>query len=297
MGKGGKEMEWYQLENFIEVAKQKHFTKAAQIQSISQPALSRSIIKLEEELGVSLFFREGRSVRLTKYGELFLKKAQQAQALIQEGIAEIHEKISPDTGEISVAFLHTLGPHLIPNLIAEYKKIYPHITFQLYQGANDLVLSQVEQGIADMCLSLPPVKNDRIGWTKLKTESLYVVVPKHHRLANRHKVSFHSLKEDEFICFKQGYGLRYIFDEMCADLDIHPTITFEGEEATTVAGFVLKGLGIAILPKISDIMNENLCFLEITDYPCQRTIALSTLSDHFLSPIAKKFKEFVLENF
>lgn len=290
-------MEWHQLENFIAVAKHKHFTKAAQSQSISQPALSRSIIKLEQELGVPLFYREGRSIRLTRYGELFLKRAQQAQSAIQEGIEEIQEKISTDTGEISLAFLHTLGPHLIPNLIYSYKKLYPNISFQLYQGANDYVLSQVEQGIADMCLSYPPLQNDRIQWSLLKTESLYLVVPTHHPLAKNKSVSFKSLVDEEFICFKKGYGLRYLFDEMCMKFQINPNITFEGEEATTVAGFVLKGLGIAVLPKISDIMNENLCFIEINDNPCQRTIALSSFSDEMLSPIAKRFKAFVLTNF
>lgn len=290
-------MEWHQLENFIAVAKYQHFTKAANYQSISQPALSRSIMKLEQELGVPLFIREGRSVQLTRYGQLFLQKAQQAQSLIQEGIADIQEKISPETGEISVAFLHTLGPHLIPNLIANYKKMFPNISFQLYQGANDYVINQVEKGIADMCLSLPPLHNHRLESTQLNTESLYVVVPAQHRLAKESQVSFQSLKEEDFICFKKGYGLRYLFDEMCAHLQLNPKITFEGEEATTVAGFVLNGLGIAVLPKISDIPNEDLCFLEINDYNCERTIALSNLSEHFMSPIAKKFKQFVIQNY
>ncbi|WP_338451088.1 LysR family transcriptional regulator [Niallia oryzisoli] len=290
-------MEWHQLENFIAVAKYKHFTKAAQHQSISQPALSRSIIKLEQELGVPLFFRDGKIVRLTRYGDLFLKKAQQAQVAIQEGMEELQEKIAIDTGEISVAFLHTLGPHLIPNLIASYKKIYPNITFQLYQGANDYVLDQVEKGIADMCLSVPRMQNQRNESTVLRKEMLYVVVPKDHQLAGQTAVAFRSLQEEEFICFKKGFGLRYIFDEMCSYLNINPIITFEGEEAATVAGFVMKGLGIAVLPKISDIMFENLCFLEITDYFCQRSIALSTLSELTLSPAAKRFKAFVIENF
>jgi len=290
-------MEWHQLENFIAVAKYKHFTKAAKHQSISQPALSRSIIKLEQELGVPLFFRDGKTVRLTRYGELFLIKAHQAQVAIQEGMEEIQEKIAEDTGEISVAFLHTLGPHLIPNLIASYKKFYPNINFQLYQGANDYVLSQVENGIADMCLSVPRNQNDRIQSIVLRTEKLYVAVPKNHKLAYQTSVSFKSLQEEEFICFKKGFGLRYIFDEMCSHLNMDPIITFEGEEAATVAGFVLKGLGITVLPKIGDIMFDNLCFVEISDYPCQRSIALSTLSDLTLSPAAKRFKSFVIDNF
>lgn len=290
-------MELHQIDNFIAVAKHKHFTKAAHQQSISQPALSRSIIKLEQELGVQLFFREGRTVRLTPYGEMFLNNAIQAQTSIQKGIEEIQEKISTDTGEISVAFLHTLGPHLMPKLIAKFKKMYPNVTFQLYQGANDYLLQQVEQGIVDMCLSSQPVDSKKFEWTTLKTESLYLVVSKHHRLAHHSNISIKQLEEEEFICFKQGYGLRYVFDKMCSEVNLQPRITFEGEEATTVAGFVAEGLGITVLPKISDIQNDTIRFIDITDYSCQRSIALSTRTNAFLSPISKKFKSFVIEFF
>jgi LysR family transcriptional regulator, transcription activator of glutamate synthase operon len=287
----------HQLDNFIAVAKHKHFTKAAQQQSVSQPALSRSIIKLEQELGVQLFVREGRTVRLTPYGEMFLHHAIQAQTFLQKGVEEIQEKISIECGEISVAFLHTLGPHLIPKLIAKFKKMNPNVTFQLYQGANDYLLHQVEQGVVDMCLSSPPAISKKFETTKLKTESLYLVVPIQHHLANNASVSFHQLKEEEFICFKKGYGLRSIFDQICSDFDFQPKITFEGEEATTVAGFVTEGMGIAVLPKISDIENEYLRFINISDYSCERVISLSTRADSYMSPVAKKFKSFVIEFF
>lgn len=290
-------MEWHQIENFIAVAKYKHFTKAAEHQSISQPALSRSIIKLEQELGVRLFLRERKNVNLTRYGEIFLKKAMQAQTSIRKGIEEIQEKSSIEAGEITVAFLHTLGQHFIPKLIANYKKMYPNVNFQLYQGANNYVLNQVSQGFADICLSLPPVQNEQLTWTTLKTEPVYLVVPNNHHLANKFDISFKSLEGEDFICLKQGYGIRDMFDEMCMKLKIQPNITFEGEEATTVAGFVAEGLGITLLPKISEINYDNLSFLNISDYKCQRTIAISSLDDELLTPVVKRFKEFVTEYF
>jgi LysR family transcriptional activator of glutamate synthase operon len=295
--KGGIPLEWHQIENFIAVAKHQHFTKAAKQQLVSQPALSRSIMKLEEELGVPLFIRDGKMVRLTRYGDMFLEKAKQAQACIYEGIEEIQAKTLPDSGEISVAFLHTLGAHLIPQLIADYKKIYPNVSFQLYQGANDYLLHQVELGLADMCLTSPPVAKGRIEWTTLKKEPLYLVVPENHRLAGCSSALFQQLQEEEFISFKEGYGLRYIFDQMCSDLQIQPKITFEGEEAATIAGFVAAGLGIAILPKTKEMSDSSLRFLTIMDYPCERTIALASLSDSFLSPVAKRFKSFVIDYF
>ncbi len=151
-------MEWHQIENFIAVAELKHFTKAAKKRLISQPALSRSIIKLEQELGVPLFIRNGKTITLTRYGIMFLEKAEQAQARIREGMEEIREITSPDGGEISVAFLHTLGANVIPQLIGDYKKIYPNVTFQLFEGATNYLLEKVEKGLVDLCLTSPPVK-------------------------------------------------------------------------------------------------------------------------------------------
>lgn len=290
-------MEWHQLENFIAVAELKHFTKAAKKQMISQPALSRSIIKLEQELGIPLFIRDGRTITLTRYGTIFLKKAQQAQARIREGIEEIQEVISPDGGEISVAFLHTLGANLIPQLIVDYKKIYPNVTFQLFEGANNYLLEKVEKGLADLCLTSPPVPRENIEWTTLITEPLYLVVPYNHYLANQSSVSISSLENEDFISFKKGYGLRYIFDQICTHLQLKPTITFEGEEVPTIAGFIAVGLGIAVLPKTKELDESKMKLLPIDDYPCNRSIAIATLSDHYLSPATRKFKSFVIDYF
>lgn len=290
-------MEWHQIENFIAVAKYNHFTKAAKEQLVSQPALSRSILKLEEELGVPLFIREGKTISLTKYGEMFLKRAKQAQSALHTGIAEIQEKVSPDRGEISIAFLHTLGTRPIPKIVADYKKIYPKVTFQMYQGANINLLQKVKDGVADICLSSPPIPHEQIEWETLRIEPLYLTVSKAHPLAKQSSVSFQELGNEEFICFKDGYGLRYVFDQMCESLQVHPKITFMGEEIATIFGLVSAGLGIAILPKVKEFNQSQLHFLEITDYPCERTIALATARNHYLSPAAKAFKEFIIEHF
>lgn len=290
-------MEWHQIENFVAVAQHKHFTKAAKERLISQPALSRSILKLEGELRVPLFIREGKNVRLTRYGEMFLKRAKQAQNALHTGVAEIQEKISPESGEISIAFLHTLGTRPIPEIIADYKKLYPNVTFQMYQGANIHLLEKVKEGLADICLTSPPILHEQIEWTRLNVEPLYLTVSKNHPFAQKKHISFKELENEEFICFKEGYGLRYIFDQMCETLQVYPKITFMGEEIATILGFVATGLGIAILPKVNEFDQSHLHFLEITDYPCERTIALATARNHYLSPAARTFKEFIIEHF
>lgn len=189
-------MELYQIDHFIAVSRHKHFTKAALEQRISQPALSRSIKKLEEELGVPLFIRKTKSIRLTKYGEQFLIKAKQARLALDEGVQQIRESVNPNAGEISVSFLHTLGSRLMPQLIAGFKKKYPNVAFRLYQAANEHLQHMVETGEADICLSSPPLPNELLEWTVLDTEPLYLVLPADHPLADRKEVAIRSFAHE-----------------------------------------------------------------------------------------------------
>jgi len=288
-------LELYQIDHFIAVSRHKHFTKAALEQRISQPALSRSIKKLEEELGVPLFIRKTKSIRLTKYGEQFLIKAKQARLALDEGVQQIRESINPNAGEISVSFLHTLGSRLMPQLIAGFKKKYPNVAFRLYQAANEHLQHMVETGEADICLSSPPLPNELLEWTVLDTEPLYLVLPADHPLADRKEVAIRSIAHEDFVGFKPGYGLRYVFDQMCRELSISPKLAFEGEEVSTILGLVSAGLGAAILPKTAEHVHSPVAFCRVSDYRSERTIGLAVLKDYDLSPAARNFKEFVIE--
>ncbi len=121
-------MEWNQLEYFQTVARVQHMTHASEILSISQPALSRSIARLEAELGVQLFERQGRSIILNSYGQLFLKRVNRIIKEFHEGKQELKDLLDPEYGMVSLGFLHTLGPEIIPNLIGAFRTHYPKVT-------------------------------------------------------------------------------------------------------------------------------------------------------------------------
>lgn len=288
-------MEWHQLENVLAVAEKKNFTKAAKKQAVSQPALSRSILKLEEELGVNLFIRGKRDISLTPYGVIFVEKAEKARRLMQEAAEEINHLASPGKGRISIAFLPTFGPHVLPRLIADYKKLYPGVSFQLSQGAGETNVQKVQGEEADLCITAPPYERPDIEWTVVREEQLYVTVPIGHRFADYKSISFIEASKEEFVSFKKGFGLRRMFDVMCDEMNVHPEITFEGEEATTIAGFVSAGLGLSVLPKNPEIAHEPLCFLEISDYRLTRKIAIGTKKNRTLSPAVRQFKQFAEE--
>ncbi len=290
-------MEWNQLEYFRKVANLQHITRAAQQLSLSQPALSRSIAKLEEELGFPLFHRQGKSIVLNHYGKIFLQHVERAMQEIAAGQQIIQDLLHPDHGTISLSFLHSLGSNMVPGLISKFRTSNPDIQFKLYQNATNFLLAQLDAGEVDLCLCAPVVTNDKIEWKPLFAEELFVIVPTDHPLANRNSIDLTELAGEAVVTFKKDYGLRVLTDHLFKEANLHPFITFEGEEIITVAGLVEAKLGIALIPHVFGLDNINVSFVPISKPKCQRIIGVAWTKDKYLSPAAQKFKQFVIDSF
>ncbi|MEW9675546.1 LysR family transcriptional regulator [Lentibacillus sp. L22] len=290
-------MEWQQIEYFQTVARVQHITRAAGILSISQPALSRSIARLEEELGVPLFKRKGRSILLNRYGELFLKRANRILKEYQDGKQEIRDLIDPEYGEISLGFLHTLGVEKIPNLIGAFRKQYPKLRFQFNQNNSAALVRQLESGEFDLCLTTPIETNIKVNWQKLWNDELFVIVPADHRLAGCESITLEEIADEDFIAIKEGNSLRQIMDQLCEEAGIHPKILFEGEEIHTLAGLVGAGLGVSLIPDVTGLDPAKVARLHIRWPKSERVIGIAWLDGGYLSSAALQFKEFVMEYF
>ncbi|MEN1966701.1 LysR family transcriptional regulator [Lentibacillus sp. N15] len=290
-------MEWQQIEYFQTVARVQHITRAARILSISQPALSRSIARLEGELGVPLFEREGRSILLNRYGELFLKRANRILKEYYDGKREIQDLINPDYGEVSLGFLHTLGMEKIPDLIGTFRKQHPQLRFSFNQNNSAALVKQLVSGEFDLCLTTPMETNVRISWQKLWDEELFVIVPADHKLANRESITLDEISEESFIAIKEGNSLRQIMDQLCEEAGIRPKILFEGEEIHTIAGLVGAGLGVSIIPDIKGLDQTKLSRLHVKWPKSERVIGIAWLDGGYLSAAAIRFKEFVVDYF
>lgn len=290
-------MEWQQIEYFQMVAYMQHMTKAAEALSISQPALSRSIARLEDELGVSLFERQGRNIILNRYGELFLKRANRILKEFEEAKQEIQDLLDPEYGEVSLGFLHTLGVNMIPDIIREFQHHHPNTKIKLYQNNNVSLLKQLDSGEIDLCLLHRSFNEPHIEWVKLWNEELFLMVPASHRLAAYDSITLDAIKNEPFIILKEGFELRKIADRLCREAGFAPHITFEGEEVTTLAGLVAAGLGVALLPDQKDIDSSKVAKLHVRWPSCERQIGLSWYEGRYLSPTATQFKEFVLKHY
>ncbi|MDD9147267.1 LysR family transcriptional regulator [Sporolactobacillus sp. CQH2019] len=290
-------MEWQQIEYFQVVARLQHMTQAAEALSISQPALSRSIARLEEELGVSLFERQGRNIILNQYGKLFLKHVNRILKEIEETKREIQALLDPEYGEVSLGFLHTLGVNMVPDILRTFQCNHPHTKIKLYQNNNISLLRQLQVGEIDLCLVHHAFDFPHIQWEKLWTEELFIMVPASHPLAKRKSITLDEIQSEPLISYKPGFELRKIADKLCRKANFTPNITFEGEEVTTLAGLVAAGLGVALLPDQEEIDSSKVAKLHVSWPSCERQIGLSWYEDRYLSPAATRFKDFVFSHY
>ncbi len=290
-------MELAQLEYLRVLARTQHVTQAAEELGITQPALSRAVARLERDLGVSLFDHRGRSIKINRYGEAFLRHADRALGSLEAGRRELVDLADREGGVIAFGFAHALGPRVVPDLIASFRRQHPRARFQLLQNASHIILDELQQGEVDLALVSPiPPAGDRIESIELGLEELLLCVPFDHRLAKRRTVRLAELREDTFVCLRQGYGLRTLTDQFCAQAGFSPKIAFEGEEISTLRGLVTVGLGVAIIPAAS-LPGEATPQLRITEPVCRRSIGLMWEPARYQPQLAQQFRHHIVASF
>jgi LysR family transcriptional activator of glutamate synthase operon len=282
-----------QLRYFVAVAERLHVTRAAEELHVSQPALSRAIRRLEQELDAELFLRDGGSLRLTDGGHTFLVHARRALAELDAGRRGLAESLSSEHGTVRLAFLHTLGAWLVPRLIVGYREVRPNVTYQLEQNGAGPMERALREGSIDLALTSPRPDDADLGFHALMTEPLLIAVPPAHRLAGRRRVSLADMREDPFVVVRHGYGLRVTTDELCARAGFAPRISFEGEDVETLRGLVAAGLGVALLPRPrSEALPSP--HLRLSDRGAERTIGVAWHARRPLLPVAEGFRDFVV---
>ncbi|MGD0031210.1 LysR family transcriptional regulator [Paenibacillus illinoisensis] len=290
-------MEIQQLNYFQVLANMQHVTRAAEHLHLSQPALSRSVAKLEEELGVPLFERHHRSIRLNAYGRIFLVRVERVLKELADSKKELYEITHPERGEVMLGFIHTLGTSRIPKLLGQFRSKFPQIRFQLLQNHSYSLLDQLEDGSLHMCLLAEPRDLDSaIQWRALWKEEVFATLPSCHPLAHAESITLDQLAEEPFILLKEGYALRETADHLFRMYDMQPNITFVGEEVATVAGLVESGLGVSLLPSQQGLDMNNIAQVRLRNVDSHRTIGLAWVSEHYLPPAAAQFRTFVLDN-
>ena len=281
------------LAQFAAVARQEHVTRAAAELGMPQPTLSRAVARLEAELGVALLAREGRTVRLTRAGEVFRAAVERALAEVERGAEAARAEADPVGGRVAFGFLHTMGSETVPMLLRGFRASHPRVRFQLVQEYTEYMLQRLRAGELDLCLVSPRPDGPELTSRRLGEQRLRLVVPAEHRLAGRQRVRLEEVADDPFVMLEQGYGLRRIADTLCAEAGFTPRVSFEGEEAETLRGLVAAGLGVAVLPPATAPRPE-VAELALASAGARRELALVWVTGRPLTPPVEAFRSYVL---
>ena len=291
-----EELRW-----FVAVAEREHVTAAAAELHVSQPALSRALGRVQAHVGVPLFDRQGRNLRLNRYGRLYLERARRALAELDAGDAELAAATGTGGGgTVQLAFLHTLGTWLVPALLRGFGAAHPDVTLRLDQGSAQEMTELLRAGDVDAILTSPRPDDPAVGWHPLATEPLRLAVPPGHRLAERKRVRLADVAEEPFVAMKPEYGLRGATDALCAAAGFAPRVAFEGDDISTLRGLVAAGLGVALLPlphfSAAELDQPATPHLQVADRGANRTIGLAWDTTRYRSPATDAFLDWVVAN-
>ncbi|PGY09945.1 LysR family transcriptional regulator [Bacillus sp. AFS031507] len=289
-------MEFLQLQYFQTVARLEHMTKAAEELQIAQPSLSKTIARLEEDLGVPLFDRKNRQLRLNDYGKLFLDRVNRIFLELNEGKREIAERAHQKQTQITLA---VSIPRVLPELLSSFLKLFPEIKFQQVLESTSSMKSRLEKAEIDFGISSVPIEGTDIVWEPLMTEEIYLIVPPDHHLSRREEIFLNEVKDEPIIGMNTGFGFRNLTDEFCRKAGFVPNIAFEGDEPGVIGDLVKQGLGIAFIPEISWLHHTNPFpnKLRIIEPKCQRTIGLGWSKRRYLSEAGQEFRQYVIKYF
>lgn len=285
-------MELLQLKYFQRVAHLEHMTAAAKEFFIAQPSLSKTIQRLEEELGAPLFDRKGKYIKLNKYGKIFLKKVDIILSALEDGKREIENMKNEQSMHVNLVCL--AASPMLPGLLSSFSEKYPEVNFHLMQH-----MTKSSNDDADLYISTLPLNREGMSSIPLMTEKILLAIPKKHPLAHRKSIKLTEVANENFIQLRPGSDLRKITDSFCKLAGFTPRVVFESDDPATVRGLIKIGQGISFIPEISwgDTTGSAVTLLEIEAPICQRTIELSWPENRYHTHLVCLFREFTIDYF
>ena len=235
------------LEYAVAVGQRRHFGRAAQACSVSQPALSEQIRKLEDVLGFALFER-GRRVQPTSRGQALLRQAERVLGEARQLLALAQEAAVPMTGTLRLGAIATLGAYYLPHLLRRLRAAWPRLALRLSEQQTLPLLAALRDGQIDAALLALPVPQDGLLAEPLFHEPFHLVCPATHRLATRAQIRLADLVDDDLILLEEGHCLR---DQALALCDIRPAGSRQATGIETLWHMIAAGEGFSLLPALS----------------------------------------------
>ncbi|RJL33602.1 LysR family transcriptional regulator [Bailinhaonella thermotolerans] len=278
-------MELTALRQFLVVARLEHLSRAADELRVAQPSLSRTIARLESELGTPLFERSGR-LRLNDAGRLFRDHVERSLGELEAGRRAIAESAREGLGTVRLAsetFLTLTGP------LAAYKRAHPAAEIALHWSPAEDMARRLRAQDVDLCVASQPIRGDGLESARLFDEPVGLAVPLDHPLAGRTSVSVDELADQPFVTAREGHWARRLLDRLFAARGLTPKIVCESDEHSAIAELIGAGLGVGLVPAFArrSSVRPPAVWLAVDSPDCRRGVTLHWSADAHLSPAAR----------
>lgn len=291
-------MDFDQLETFLEVARHVSFSRAAEKRFRTQPAISSQIRALEEEVGAKLFDRSGGKVSLTAAGKAFLKYVEETLEARKAMLVALGEMERVPRGEIVVGANEGTCLHILPEVFAGFKKLYPDVSVNIKRSDYAKILESVTDNSVDFGVVSLPVTDNRLTAVLIHQDELVLIAPPQHPVSKLKSVTVAEIAKYPLVVPKLGHtrdGIEQLFQER----RLKPNYTMELDSSELLKRFVAADVGIGFIASSNvqeDLRARALVAIPIADARVRRDLALVFRKDKALSRAALAFIDIAVKH-
>ncbi|MFM1945260.1 MAG: Hydrogen peroxide-inducible s activator [Verrucomicrobiota bacterium] len=243
------QLQFQTLEQFVVLARTRNFTRAAAELHVSQPALSRGIQKLEEQLGQPLFERKPREVVLTDLGQILLERAREILKLLDDTFMELSD--AGCRGRVRLGVIPTIAPYYLPPILERFAREHPEITIILQEDTTENLIKRCSHGEVDLAIMALPIIAKYLEAEALFEEELLLVLPKGHPLEKVKKLTVQEVERFPFVMLNEAHCLSENISSFCRRQSVQPLTVERTSQLATVQELVALRHGVSLIPDMA----------------------------------------------
>jgi len=286
-----------QLDTFLEVARNLSVSRAADVLHVSQPAVSMQMQQLEAALGLPLYEQAGRKIRLTDAGADVALFASAAAAQLKQLEDAMAQRRGLRRGKVTLAMVST-AKYFVPMLLVKFRKRFPDIDVALHIDNREHIMQLLTRNEIDLVIMGRAPENIDCVATAFATNPLGVISSPEHPLSRRRAAPLASLHDQDFVVRENGSGTRHAMERLFAEHGVVPRIVMEMPSNETIKQAVMAGMGLSFLSLRTirhELASGHLVLLDVQGLPLVRHWHITHLASKRLTPAAREFKIFLIE--
>jgi DNA-binding transcriptional LysR family regulator len=283
-------------------------TRAAEELHMTQPALSRAISNLEQELGTPLFEREGKNLQLNEHGKIVQASARRIFEELDGMQERLNDTMDGISGTLRIgSSFPNREPDYIQMCIVEFMNRYPNVAISYVQHSPNLLLEDLREREIDIAITSIPMHYVDVSWQEVFSEPLGLLLSSNHPLASCEEIEIDQLRYERFYCNNSNSDTQDLTLEFCHQAGFEPQIFFQGFFPEVIGQAISQGKGVSFLVKSRYILDQqssahydwskNLIFRPIKEDYCKRTCGIAYMKRNYHSKAMRTFYEFFLDFF